>query len=231
MASTPNPDARRPLRGLYAVTSAAMCADSTRLLASSEAALCGGARLLEYRDKQNERAVQQRLAPVLANLCRHFGATLIIDHDLDLALACGAGGVHLGSGDASVADARRALGPQAIIGATAGTDLELAQAAQAAGADYVSFGRFFASRTKPNAPVAPLELLVQARTVLQVSICAIGGVRLDNGAGLIAAGADLLGSVEGVFDHGDAAGVERTARAYVNLFTPDSQAIPPTALS
>jgi len=207
-----------PLRGLYAITSAALRADRARLLAAVAAALRGGAALIQYRDKIGTPAQRCASARALAQLCHEHGARLIINDDVALALDCGADGVHLGAADAPLAQARQTLGKQAILGASCGPSLERAAAAVAAGADYVAFGRFFVSRTKPEAPPATLELLRQARARLQLPICAIGGVTPGNGGALIAAGADMIAAVEGIFSDPDPAAVEQAARAYSRLF-------------
>lgn len=209
---------RTPLRGLYAITSDALCADRERLLAAVTAALRGGAALIQLRDKLGAPAVRSANARALAQLCHAHGARLIVNDDVALALECGADGVHLGAADASLAQARRALGPQAILGASCGPWLQRAHDAIAAGADYVAFGRFFPSRTKPDAPQATVELLREARGQLRVPVCAIGGVTPDNGGLLLAAGADLLAVVEGVFGAAEPAAVEAAARAYSRLF-------------
>ena len=207
-----------PLRGLYAITSAGLCADRARLLAAAEGALRGGAALIQFRDKQGAPEARLASARALAGLCHDHGARLIINDDVALALACGADGVHLGAADAPLAQARQALGPRAILGASCGPYLERAHAAIAAGADYVAFGRFFPSRTKPDAPQATVELLHRARGELHLPICAIGGVTPDNGGALIGAGADLIAAVEGVFGEAEPATVEKAARAYSRLF-------------
>ena len=208
----------RPLRGLYAITSAALCADRPRLLAAAEGALRGGAALIQFRDKQGAPEARLTSARALAVLCHDHGARLIINDDVALALACGADGVHLGAADAPLAQARQALGAQAILGASCGPYLERAHAAITAGADYVAFGRFFPSRTKPDAPQATVELLHRERGELHLPICAIGGVTPDNGGALIGAGADLIAAVEGVFGAAEPAAVEKAARAYSRLF-------------
>ena len=209
---------RPPLRGLYAITSDALCADQDRLLAAAAAALRGGAVLIQLRDKHCAPAARVSKARALARLCHDHGARLIINDDAALALQCGADGAHLGASDGSLQQARLALGPRAILGASCGPWLERADAAIAAGADYVAFGRFFPSRTKPDAPQATLELLRQARARLSLPICAIGGVTPDNGGALIAAGADLLAVVDGVFGDFEPSAVEVAARAYASLF-------------
>lgn len=209
---------QRPLRGLYAITPVSLCADHARLLAAVAAALRGGAAVVQLRDKLGTPAARGANARALAQLCRAHGARLIINDDVALALECGADGVHLGAADPPLAQARAALGPHAILGATCGPSLERARAALAAGADYVAFGRFFASRTKPDAPQAPPDLLRRARQEIDAPICAIGGITPDNAAALIADGADLIAAVEGVFGDGAPAAVEAAARSYSRLF-------------
>lgn len=208
-----------PLRGFYAITSAGLCAaEPARLLAAVAAALRGGAVLVQYRDKYGDAATRLGKARALLALCRDHGAKLIVNDDLALAETLGADGVHLGAGDGSLAAARQRLGRSAIIGASCGTSLARAQAADAEGASYVAFGRFFESRTKPDAPQATLELLAAARAASSAVLCAIGGVTPDNGAALIAHGADLIAAVEGVFGVDDPRQIEAAARAYSDLF-------------
>jgi thiamine-phosphate pyrophosphorylase len=209
---------RNELSGLYAITSRTVCADASTLAAAVEAALRGGAVLIQYRDKQADAAARLANARTLADLCRAYRARLIVNDDVALAEAAGAAGVHLGAGDGSLATARARLGPQAIIGASCGPHLERALAAVAAGASYVAFGRFFDSNTKPDAPQAHPDVLRAARAQLSVPICAIGGVTAGNGAQLLAAGANLLAAIEGVFGTPAPADVERAARAYSRLF-------------
>lgn len=203
------------LRGLYAITSEAIVADQTRLLAAASAALRGGAVLLQYRDKWNHRVVRLRLARHLAALCREAGARLIVNDDATLAAECAAHGVHLGADDGDIAAARALLGGGALIGATCGNSLERAQLAVRAGANYVAFGRFFPSRTKPQAPPAELATLRGAHEHLAVPICAIGGATPDNAPQLIEAGADLIAAIDGVFGASD---IEAAARMYARLF-------------
>ena len=215
-ASHPHPPASA-LHGLYAITSEAICADTATLLAAAEDALAGGARLLQYRDKWNSAELRAHNAHVLLGLCHEHGALFIVNDDIALALACGADGVHVGNTDASLATARAQLGPQAVIGVSCAGSIERALAAQAGGASYVAFGRFFDSRTKPNAPGSEPGLLNAARPQLQVPICAMGGVTPQNAGDLIARGADMVAAVDGVFG---AADIEAAARGYTKLFQP-----------
>ncbi len=203
------------LRGLYAITSAELCTDASRLMVCVEAALHGGARLLQYRDKHNSQELRQRQAGVLVTLCHHFGVALIVNDDIDLAQAIGADGVHLGNRDAPVETARNRLGPDAIIGVSCGPSLQRARAAAVAGASYLAFGRFFPSHTKPQAPQADIEVLRIARAEFELPLCAIGGLTPDNAAPLITAGAGLIAAVDGVFGTSD---VRAAAAAYAALF-------------
>jgi thiamine-phosphate pyrophosphorylase len=203
------------LRGLYAITDTQLL--SGRLIPYVEAALKGGARLLQYRDKSSEEARRLREAETLRELCERYGAKLIINDDAELAARLGVG-LHLGQGDGSLSVARALLGRQAIIGSTCHSQLELADAAAQEGANYVAFGRFFNSNTKPGAPSASLELLDEARARLSLPIVAIGGVTLENAPQLIAHGASMLAVVQGLFAADTAAEVERRAEAFSQLF-------------
>ena len=201
-------------RGLYAVTDSALSGDA--LVQQVAQAIQGGAVMIQYRDKSS--AAGQRLwqANDLQMLCQSLRVPLIINDDIELARQCRAAGVHLGKDDASIEQARAALGQQAIIGVSCYASLPRALAAQANGADYVAFGSFFASPTKPAAERADLELLRAARAQLQMPIAAIGGITPDNGRALVEAGADLLAVVSGVFG---AADIALAARDYADLFS------------
>ncbi|MDD0843034.1 thiamine phosphate synthase [Pseudomonas sp. Gutcm_11s] len=204
------------MRGLYAITDSQLL-EGGKLLPYVEAALKGGARLLQYRDKSDDQARRLREASQLAELCARHGASLLINDDAELAARLGVG-VHLGQGDGSLAAARALLGRQAIIGATCHASLELAEQAAREGASYIAFGRFFTSQTKPGAPSATPELLEQASGRFNLPITAIGGVSLENGAELIARGADLLAVIHALFSAPSAAEVEARARAFSALF-------------
>ena len=214
------------LRGLYAITPE--CSAPGLLAQQVELAIAGGARVIQYRDKSGEGTIDQerRLAEAraLRAICHRAGVPLIVNDDATLAAAVAADGVHLGRDDGSPAEARRLLGPEAIIGVSCYNRLELAEAAQAAGASYVAFGSFFPSSTKPLAVRADLDLLRRARQHLRLPLVAIGGITPENGAALIAAGADLLAVVSGVFGGPDPGAA---AQAYARLFdAPDLRTRP-----
>ncbi|QVM90771.1 thiamine phosphate synthase [Pseudomonas entomophila] len=203
------------LRGLYAITDSQLLAG--RFLSHVEAALEGGVRLLQYRDKSDDAGRRLREAEGLQKLCERYGTQLIINDDAELAARLGVG-VHLGQTDGPLTPARALLGRQAIIGSTCHASLKLAEQAASEGASYVAFGRFFNSVTKPGAPAASLELLEQARAHVKLPIAVIGGITLDNAAPLVAHGADLLAVIHGLFGADSAQEVTRRARAFNALF-------------
>ena len=139
--------------GLYAITDSQLL-PADKLLAAVEAALRGGAVLVQYREKSAPQPERLRQATDLVALCNSARVPLIINDDPELARRCGAAGVHLGQSDSSLANARQQLGEHAIIGATCHADMALAISADRDSADYLAFGRFFHSNTKPDAPAA-----------------------------------------------------------------------------
>lgn len=201
-----------PQQGLYVIT---RDSPDRRDSLSSEvaAAIRGGAAVIQYRAKQPRDAAGEAVA--LLALCRQASIPLMINDDVELACAIGADGVHLGREDGALSAARDRLGPEAIIGVSCYDSVAYALQAVAEGADYVAFGRFFPSRTKPGAPCARLETLREARQRLAVPIVAIGGITIRNAPALLAAGAGLLAVVEGVFSGGDP---ESAAREFRSLW-------------
>lgn len=205
------------LSGLYAITDSALLADG-RLLPYVEAALAGGASLVQYRDKSADQVRRLEEASQLKTLCDQYNAHLLINDDLALASQLQVG-VHLGRDDGSLREARQQLGPDALIGATCHASLEYAEQAVAAGASYIAFGRFFQSVTKPGNPAATTGLLQEARQRFAIPIVAIGGVTADNARQLYDAGADLLAVVHGLFAADSAAEVRRRALEFTALKT------------
>ncbi|MFZ3042134.1 MAG: thiamine phosphate synthase [Thiobacillus sp.] len=204
--------------GVYAITPET--ADTEHLLMQVEAALAGGVAAVQYRDKSGDVARRHEQASELVALCRPFGVPLIVNDDLRLADLCDADGVHLGRDDASLREARIILGRGKLVGASCYQSLERALAAQAAGADYVAFGSFFASPTKPAAGRAGLDLLREAAPLIHVPLVAIGGITLANALQLLDAGADSLAVLSALFDAPD---IRASARALNHLFETESE--------
>jgi thiamine-phosphate pyrophosphorylase len=207
-----------PACGLYAIT------DGPRpdLLAVVEAVLRGGCRILQYRDKTADHARREREASELAALCAGYGVPLIINDDADLAARAGAAGVHLGEDDADIASARALLGPAAIIGVSCYDSLERAQALATAGADYLAFGAFFPSPSKNTSRRARPGLLQEAAALGKPCV-AIGGITPNNAPPLVAAGAQFLAVISGVFAQADPCSA---AARYSALFPPFHRADP-----
>ena len=202
--------------GLYGITDDKLL--DGILLDAVTAALHGGCRLVQYRSKRDDAKRKLLEARALAKLCRSHDAALLINDDVELAIAVEAHGVHLGQTDLDLAAARTSLGAEAIIGITCHDDLRLAEQASAGGADYLAFGRFFSSNTKPGAAAAPLGVLGEAKLHFGRPLVAIGGITLHNAESVCNAGADFLAVVGGLFDtDGDLAEIERRARAFTDL--------------
>lgn len=211
----------RRISGLYAITPDTE--DSAILLLMVSAALRGGARVVQYRNKSASQQQRYEQCNGLAKLLREHDGLLIVNDDPNLAAEVGAGGVHLGRHDSSIPDARKQLGAKRLIGVSCYDDLERARAAVAAGADYVAFGSFFRSATKPEASTAPISILHRAKAELDVPVVAIGGINSDNAGLLIEAGADavaMLGALFGAMD------IEAQACSVSALFTVRDHRVP-----
>ena len=204
-----------PRHGLYAVTATAD-ADPARLVARVDAAIDGGAVMIQYRAKDRTNRDRHTAAALLLDTCRVRRIPLIVNDDPVLAAGVEADGVHVGRDDGDARSARRIVGDRCIVGVSCYDRLDSALAAADDGATYVAFGSFFASPTKPHAVPAPVRLLAEAREKIDLPIVAIGGITARNGAVLVEAGADFLAAIDGVFGGED---VERAARGYAALFS------------
>ena len=196
-------------RGLYLITPDD---PDTEALCARVHALLPYAACLQYRNKRADAALRHAQAALLAEASRAAGVPFMVNDDAHLAAQVGADGVHLGEHDGTVAAARGILGERAIVGVSCYDDLQRAEAAAAAGADYIAFGAFFPSITKPNARRATLDLLRAAAT-LDIPRVAIGGITPDNARPLVDAGADLIAIVGGVFDAPDPVAAARACRS------------------
>jgi thiamine-phosphate pyrophosphorylase len=201
------------IEGLYAVTPDEP--DTEVLSDKVRKALAGGARLVQYRSKGVDARLRREQGAALLALCREAGVPLVVNDDIDLTLAIGADGVHLGRNDTELADARAKLPQGAIIGASCYGSLDVAYAARGAGASYVAFGSAFPSATKPHASRAPFSLYPLARERLDCPIVAIGGITLENASALVEAGVHAIAVISALFEAPD---IERRARDFSMLF-------------
>ena len=215
--------ANAAIRGLYGVTPDD--ADSARLMSRVRGALAGGRRVLHSRNKTADAALRYAQAAALRALCSEYGAALIINDDLELALAVDADGLHLGGEDGSLAAARARLGPNKLLGASCYRSLENAERALAEGADHIAFGSFFVSTVKPGAVRSNPTLLNEAKQRFKVPVVAIGGITLDNASQLISAGADSVAVITALFGAPD---VTVAAQKFNALFESSHETKPKT---
>ena len=199
--------------GLYAVTPDEQ--DTDVLVAKVEAALQGGVSVLQYRNKRANHKLQTQQARALLPLCRQYHVPLIINDSIKLCLTLDADGVHLGADDGNIEEVRERIGANKILGASCYNRFDLAVAAEQAGASYVAFGACFASSTKPNAPVADLDLFKQAKSRLNIPVVAIGGITLENAGQVIQAGASSIAVINALFAAED---VKLKAQQFSTLF-------------
>ncbi len=188
--------------GLYGLTDYSLPSDDD-VLAKSECLLKAGLGALQYRDKKarkNEEKIQ--IATALQELCKYYNTPFIINDDIELARSIQPDGMHLGKDDASINETREYLGPL-IIGCSCYNRVDMALAAQQQGADYVAFGSFYTSATKPEAIEAKPDTLIAARRQLKLPIVAIGGITPNNGKVLLEAGADILAASNVLYASGD----------------------------
>lgn len=203
---------RPRISGLYAITDHELLGKD--LVRAVEAAISGGARVVQYRDKSADAPRRLTEARALLSCCRRHDVPLLINDDIALAQAVGADGVHLGQGDTSLAMARSRLGPGAIIGITCHDRLDLAEAAARNGADYLAFGAMYPSSSKPAASACPPAVLTAARR-FRLPLVAIGGITPDNAGDIILAGADALAVIASLWQ---AADIQARARQFSQEF-------------
>lgn len=201
------------IKGLYAVTPDEQ--DTDVLLAKVEAALQGGINILQYRNKQANHKLLTQQAQAILPLCRQYNVPLIINDSVKLCLTLDADGVHIGAEDGNLSEVRTRLGPNKILGASCYNRFDLALTAQQAGADYVAFGACFASTTKPNAPIASLDLFKLAQAQLHIPTVAIGGITLTNVLQAIDAGASAIAVINAIFNSSD---VKLSTQQFAQLF-------------
>jgi thiamine-phosphate pyrophosphorylase len=204
---------RAAVRGLYVITPDEN--DTARLTAMIEAAISGGADVVQYRNKQAVADLRLTQSRAVLDVCRRYQVPLIINDDAELCLAIDADGVHIGANDGHLAEVRAKIGTSKILGASCYDDLALALKAQSLGADYVAFGACFSSATKPNAPVADLSLFKQGERVLSIPKVAIGGIALNNARQAIEAGADAIAVIGALFTSVD---ISNTAQQFSLMF-------------
>jgi len=207
----------QPLSGLYLITDPCW---GEQLISKVESALQGGCRLVQYRNKGAGATQAETESRRLLALCQRYQVPLLVNDNTSLAAHINADGVHLGQGDGDCRRAREQLGPNKIIGVTCHDQLTLALHAQEAGANYVAFGRFFPSETKPEAGQAQLSLIGAAKMQLRTPVVAIGGITLDNAPKITSLGADMLAVSHSLLSADHCA---EQARAFARCFPSSSR--------
>ena len=188
-------------RGIYAITD---CANTTEqeLLEKSEAILKTGISLFQYRNKTSNQQKKKELAQELQSLCHQYNTPFIVNDDVLLAKDISADGIHLGKDDDDISLAREVIGSR-IIGISCYNNINRAIAAEKAGANYIAFGAFFPSVTKPDAKKADIALVKLAKSQLTIPVVAIGGITPENGKQLIDVNIDYLAVISGLYSASD----------------------------
>ena len=201
------------IKGLYAITPD--MADLNTLIQKTQLAIEGGAFMVQYRSKIHDRDVKMQQCAAILRLCREYKIPCIVNDDVDMCRILEADGVHLGEKDDNIADVRRILGEDAIIGSSCYDQLNHAKQAQNEGASYVAFGAMFETLTKPNAPRATLELLREAKSQIQIPVVAIGGITMNNAHDVIETGIDAIAVINSLFE---AKTIKETAETFSKMF-------------
>ena len=201
------------IKGLYAITPDS--ADLNTLIQKTKSAIEGGAFMVQYRSKIQDRDVKMQQCAAILRLCREYEIPCIVNDDVDMCRILEADGVHLGEKDDNIAEVRHILGEDAIIGSSCYDQLDRAKSAQKEGASYVAFGAMFPTSTKPNAPRASLALLKEAKREIQIPIVAIGGITVNNAHDVIKTGIDAIAVITSLYE---AKSIKETAETLSKMF-------------
>lgn len=182
---------------LYAVTDRSWVGKQT-LYEQVESALKGGATCVQLREKELDEAAFLEEAVEMKKLCAKYGVPFIINDNVQIALKCGADGVHVGQSDMAAGNVRKAVGDKMIVGVSAQT-VEQALAAQAAGADYLGVGAVFPTSTKSDAREVSRQTLKDICAAVDIPVTAIGGINKGNMAELSGTGVDGVALVSAIF--------------------------------
>ena len=201
------------IKGLYAITPD--MADLNSLIQKTRLAIEGGAFMVQYRSKIQDRDVKMQQRAAILRLCREYKIPCIVNDDVDMCRALEADGVHLGEKDDNIAEVRHILGEEAIIGSSCYDQLKRANEAQKEGASYVAFGAMYPTSTKPHAPRASLALLREAKSQIQIPIVAIGGITMNNAHDVIETGIDAIAVINSLYESN---AIKETAETLSSMF-------------
>jgi len=175
-------------------------------------ALKGGARIVQFRDKTSDFSTKKLIALKIKKICQKYNAIFIINDYLDLAIEVNADGIHIGKDDEEFNIVKKFF-KNKIIGVSCYGDILSAKEFEHKGASYVAFGSFFASSTKPNAPIINKNILKEAKKILHIPICAIGGINEKNAKEMIKNGADMVAIISDIWK---ADSIEKKCQAICN---------------
>ena len=201
------------IKGLYVITPD--MTDLNTLIHKTKLAIEGGAFMVQYRSKMQDSVVKMQQCAAILRLCREYDVPCIINDDVEMCHILEADGVHLGVNDHNIAEVRRILGEDAIIGSSCYDQLERAKQAQKEGASYVAFGAMFPTPTKPHAPRASFELLSEAKREIHIPIVAIGGITVNNAHDVIETGIDAIAVITSLYE---AKSIKETAETFLKMF-------------
>lgn len=171
-----------------------------------------GVRIIQYREKEKGKREKLAQCKAIAAICRESGALFIVNDDVDVAMLCGADGVHLGQSDLPVEEVRRLVGPGAVLGVSADNPRQVVEAVEN-GADYIGVGPIFATGTKGDAgPPIPRETLAEIVRISTVPLVAIGGINADNIVEVHRAGITLCAMISALVSAPDIGAAVREIR-------------------
>ena len=185
---------------IYAISDDILMPENLALEYAREILECG-VKFFQFRSKKAVK--NEKLASEILNLCEKFGAKFIVNDDVRFAKKIGAKAVHLGKEDEGIKEAFEILGKDAYVGVSCYNDISLALNAAKNGASYVAFGSVFTSPTKPNAPKCGLEVAKEAKQILNLPICVIGGINETNIGSLSLAKPDLIAVISAIYKDGN----------------------------
>ena len=185
---------------IYAISDDILMPENLALEYAREILECG-VKFFQFRSKKAVK--NENLASEILNLCEKFGAKFIVNDDVKFAKKIGANAVHLGKEDEGIKEAFEILGKDAYVGVSCYNDINLATNAAKNGASYVAFGSVFTSPTKPNAPKCGLEVVKEAKQILNLPICVIGGINETNIGSLSHVKPDLIAVISAIYKNGN----------------------------
>jgi len=189
------------LKGLYVITDDNLTPDKS-IYEQVEQSLKGGASIVQLRDKHSSDELVMQKAIKLQELCHSYGALFVLNDKIELAIELGCDGLHIGKSDHErFSEIRESF--KGVIGVSCYGDVEMAKEFEKKGADYVAFGSFFTSPTKPNSNIVPLETLSKAKEALNIPVCAIGGINTTNIDSVMEQNPDMVSLISDIWSSED----------------------------